>query len=148
MTSFITDLIWGPQYTGLSAYLPEPFAALTSITLCYDIGSIILIGILLTVSTDVVQVEYIKIKPKRYFQLIIWTKNGKLGATMKRLVPNVSMGRVPFRNSRIFSWKSGKTLGNSQPADTKSLETAINPTNSQTERKKKRKRKRITSQTD
>ena len=67
MTSFITDLIWGPQYTGLSAYLPEPFAALTSITLCYDIGSIILIGILLTVSTDVVQVEYIKIKPKRYF---------------------------------------------------------------------------------
>ena len=48
--SFISDLIWGPQYTGLSAYLPEPFAALTSITICYDIGSIILIGILLTVS--------------------------------------------------------------------------------------------------
>ena len=56
MTSLITDLIWGPQYTGLSAYLPEPFAALASITLCYDIGSIILIGILLTVSTDVVLV--------------------------------------------------------------------------------------------
>jgi len=54
MTSFITDLIWGPQYTGLSAYLPEPFAALASITLCYDIGSIILIGILLTVSSGVV----------------------------------------------------------------------------------------------
>ena len=54
MTSFITDLIWGPQYTGLSAYLPEPFAALTSITICYDIGSIILIGILLTVSSGVV----------------------------------------------------------------------------------------------
>ena len=53
--SFITDLIWGPQYTGLSAYLPEPFAALTSITICYDIGSIILIGILLTVSSDVVR---------------------------------------------------------------------------------------------
>ena len=53
MTSFITDLIWGPQYTGLSAYLPEPFAALASITLCYDIGSIILIGILLTVSFGV-----------------------------------------------------------------------------------------------
>ena len=30
---------------------------------------------------------------------------------MKRFVPNVSMGRVPFRNSRIFSWKSQKTLG-------------------------------------
>ena len=56
MTSLITDLIWGPQYTGLSAYLPEPFAALTSITICYDIGSIVLIGILLTVSTDVVPV--------------------------------------------------------------------------------------------
>ena len=56
MTSLITDLIWGPQYTGLSAYLPEPFAALTSITICYDIGSIILIGILLTVSTDAVPV--------------------------------------------------------------------------------------------
>ena len=55
MTSFITDLIWGPQYTGLSAYLPEPFATLASITLCYDIGSIILIGILLTVSSGVVQ---------------------------------------------------------------------------------------------
>ena len=55
MTSFITDLIWGPQYTGLSAYLPEPFAALASITLCYDIGSIILIGIVLTVSSDVVR---------------------------------------------------------------------------------------------
>jgi len=128
MTSLITDLIWGPQYTGLSAYLPEPFAALTSITICYDIGSIILIGILLT--------------------LIVWTKNGKLGATMKRFVPNVSMGRVPFRNSRIFSWKSQKTLGKPQLADTKSMETAINPTNSQTERKKKRKRKRITSQTN
>ena len=50
MTSFVTDLIWGPQYTGLSAYLPEPLAALTSITICYDIGSIILIGIILTVS--------------------------------------------------------------------------------------------------
>merc|ERR1719187_1526011 len=120
MTSFITDLIWGPQYTGLSAYLPEPFAALTSITLCYDIGSIILIGILLT--------------------LIIWTKNGKLGATMKRLVPNVSMGRVPFRNSRIFSWKSRKTLGNPQLADTKP--TSITPTNSQTERKKETQKKK------
>ena len=67
---------------------------------------------------------------------------------MKRLVPNVSMGRVPFRNSRIFSWKSRKTLGNPIPADKKPMETVINPTNSQTERKKKRKRKRITSQTD
>ena len=55
MTTYITDLIWGPQYTGLSAYLPEPFAALASITLCYDIGSIILIGIVLTVSSDVVR---------------------------------------------------------------------------------------------
>ena len=123
--SFITDLIWGPQYTGLSAYLPEPFAALTSITICYDIGSIILIGILLT--------------------LIILTKNGKLGATVKRLVPNVSMGRVPFPNSRIFSWKAKKSTPQSA---IKKMETAINPENSQTERKKKRKRKRITSQTD
>jgi len=125
--SFITDLIWGPQYTGLSAYLPEPFAALTSITICYDIGSIILIGILLT--------------------LIILTKNGKLGATVKRLVPNVSMGRVPFRNSsvgkRIFSWKKS-----TPQSAIKKMETTINPENSQTERKKKRKRKRITSQTD
>jgi len=123
--SFITDLIWGPQYTGLSAYLPEPFAALTSITICYDIGSIILIGILLT--------------------LIILTKNGKLGATVKRLVPNVSMGRVPFPNSRIFSWKAKKSTPQSA---IKKMETTINPENSQTERKKKRKRKRITSQTD
>merc|ERR1712137_946277 len=125
--SFITDLIWGPQYTGLSAYLPEPFAALTSITICYDIGSIILIGILLT--------------------LIILTKTGKLGATVKRLVPNVSMGRVPFRNSsvgkRIFSWKKS-----TPQSAIKKMETAINPEKSQTERKKKRKRKRITSQTD
>merc|ERR1712131_16285 len=112
---FISDLIWGPQYTGLSAYLPEPFAALTSITICYDIGSIILIGILQT--------------------LIILTKNGKLGATVKRLVPNVSMGRVRFPNSRIFSWKAKKSTS-------AIVETAINPENSQTERKKKRKRKR------
>ena len=135
--SFISELIWGPQYTGLSAYLPEPFAALTSITICYDIGSIILIGILLTVSQEVWVLRF----TNHYFQLIILTKNGKLGATVKRLVPNVSMGRVRFPNSRMFSWKTKK----STPAI---VETAINPENSQTERKKKRKRKRITSQTD
>ena len=81
----------------------------------------------------------------QYFQLIILTKNGKLGATVKRLVPNVSMGRV--RNSKIFSWKKPTP----QSAIKKS-ETALGihgpPENSQTERKKKRKRKRITSQTD
>ena len=83
--------------------------------------------------------------PNLYFQLIILTKNGKLGATVKRLVPNVSMGRVPFPNSRIFSWKAKKSTPQSA---IKKMETAINPENSQTERKKKRKRKRITSQTD
>ena len=138
--SFISELIWGPQYTGLSAYLPEPFAALTSITICYDIGSIILIGILLTVSQELWVITKLSFA-KKYFQLIILTKNGKLGATVKRLVPNVSMGRVRFPNSRMFSWKTKK----STPAI---VETAINPENSQTERKKKRKRKRITSQTD
>ena len=138
--SFISELIWGPQYTGLSAYLPEPFAALTSITICYDIGSIILIGILLTVSQELWVITKLSFANK-YFQLIILTKNGKLGATVKRLVPNVSMGRVRFPNSRMFSWKTKK----STPAI---VETAINPENSQTERKKKRKRKRITSQTD
>ena len=75
------------------------------------------------------------------------TKNGKLGATVKRLVPNVSMGRVPFPNSsvgkRIFSWKKS-----TPQSAIKKMETVINPENSQTERKKKRKRKRITSQTD
>ena len=138
--SFISELIWGPQYTGLSAYLPEPFAALTSITICYDIGSIILIGILLTVSQELWVITKLSFA-KKYFQLIILTKNGKLGATVKRLVPNVSMGRVRFPNSRMFSWKTKK----SSPAIE---ETTINPENSQTERKKKRKRKRITSQTD
>ena len=138
--SFISELIWGPQYTGLSAYLPEPFAALTSITICYDIGSIILIGILLTVSQELWVITKLSFANK-YFQLIILTKNGKLGATVKRLVPNVSMGRVRFPNSGMFSWKTKK----STPAI---VETAINPENSQTERKKKRKRKRITSQTD
>ena len=138
--SFISELIWGPQYTGLSAYLPEPFAALTSITICYDIGSIILIGILLTVSQELWVITKLSFA-KKYFQLIILTKNGKLGATVKRLVPNVSMGRVRFPNSRMFSWKTKK----SSPAI---VETTINPENSQTERKKKRKRKRNTSQTD
>ena len=49
MADYIAELLWGKQYSGLSAYLPVPIADITSITLCYDIGTILLVGLIILV---------------------------------------------------------------------------------------------------
>ena len=50
MLGYLSELLYGPQYTGLSAYLPDPLAQLTSITLCYDIGTIACFILIILVS--------------------------------------------------------------------------------------------------